>query len=378
MFNFKIIKKSTKSYARLGILQTDHGEVETPTLVGVATQATVKTLTAQMIAPTQTQMLICNTLHLHLRPGGKIVKKFGGVAKFMGWHGPTMTDSGGFQVFSLGFGRDLGMGKILKAKSDQKVISKQQPKLLKISEEGVEFRSYINGDKIFLSPKESMKIQANLGADIIFAFDECTSPVANRDYTIEAMHRTHRWAKVCIKEASSKQALYGIVQGGKFLDLRRESAQVIGAMDFPGFGIGGEFGDDKSEMVGMLKAVVENLPEAKPRHLLGIGHPEDILPIISSGMDTFDCTVPTHYARNGVAFTSKGRLDLVKSVFLEDKKPVDATCDCYTCLTHPRGYITHLLRSKEITAMTLLTIHNLTFFQNLVAKARLAIANNKI
>ena len=241
------------------------------------------------------------------------------------------------EVFSLGFGRDLGMGKILKTKSDQKVISKQQPKFLKITEDGVEFRSYIDGHKIFMGPKESMRIQAALGADMIMAFDECTSPVADRHYTTEAMERTHRWAKVCLKEVSRKQALFGIVQGGKFLDLRQASARIIGAMNFSGIGIGGEFGDDKSTMSSMLKAVVNELPERLPRHLLGIGHPEDILPIIKSGMDTFDCTVPTHYARTGVAFTSKGRLDLTKTIFLNDKKPLDNTCSCYTCLTHPRG-----------------------------------------
>ncbi|TSC96400.1 MAG: tRNA-guanine transglycosylase [Parcubacteria group bacterium Athens1014_26] len=378
MFEFKVLKKSKKSNARIGILKTSHGLVETPALVTVATQAVVKTLTSEEVIEAQSQMLICNTYHLHLRPGEKIVKKFGGLNKFMNWSRPLMTDSGGFQVFSLGFGKDMGMGKVLKEKSEVSINIGQQPKLLKITEDGVLFRSYVDGRKIFIGPKESIKIQEDLGADIIFAFDECTSPVADYEYTKKSLETTHRWAKECLKYKKSKQTLYGIVQGGKFKDLRIESAKFIGALPFDGFGIGGEFGDDKSKMEKMIDWVVDNLPEEKPRHLLGIGHPEDLLKIIRSGVDTFDCTAPTHYGRRGIAFTSGGRVNLNSSLFLNDKNPVDKICDCKVCKNYTRGYIAHLFKVREITGLKLLSFHNIYFFNSSVEKIRIKIKNGKL
>lgn len=370
MFDFKIVKKSKKSKARLGLLKTSHGVIETPSLVPVATQAVVKTLTSEDILKTKTQILICNTFHLHIRPGEDLVKKFGGLHKFSGITKPLMTDSGGFQVFSLGFGRDFGTGKILKQKKTEGIEYGQQPKLLKITNEGVYFRSFLDGRELFLGPRESIRIQEKLGADIIFAFDECTSPMASKEYTEASLKKTHEWAEVCLKTKKTKQALYGIVQGGKFQDLRKESARFIGSLPFDGFGIGGEFGDDKKTMMNMLKLTLKELPEEKPRHLLGIGYLEDMPKIIKAGVDTFDCIVPTHYARRGMAYTSLGELDLNKDVFKSDKKVLDQKCGCPVCQKYSRGYIHHLFRAREMTGMSLLTLHNVYFFNSFVEKIR--------
>jgi len=353
--------------------------VETPALVTVATQGSIKALTPEQAYESGSRMLISNTYHLHLKPGERFVKANGGLHKFMRWNGPLMTDSGGFQVFSLGFGRDHGVGKMQKdGKSKQKVRQGHQPSLLKITEEGVHFTSYLDGSKIFIGPEESMRIQSAIGADIIFAFDECTPTVADRAYTVESVARTHRWAERCLKAHDPKQALFGVVQGGKYKDLRALSARTIGAMPFDGFGIGGEFGGDKRTMTTMLRTVIAELPDEKPRHLLGIGHPEDIVRIIKEGVDTFDCTVPTQYARHGTVFTSRGRMEISKTRYLLDKKPLDAKCGCPTCKKYSRAYLCHLYRAKEMLASTLLTMHNLYFFNSLVAKVREDIKKGKI
>lgn len=378
MIEFKILKKSKKGGARLGILKTPHGTVETPAFVPVATQAAVKALTNDEVARTKSQILIANTFHLHIRPGEKVVKAGGGLQKFMNLQKPFMTDSGGFQVFSLGFGKDFGTGKILKQRAEAQIHHGQQPKLLKISEGGVEFRAYTDGRKMFLGPKESIKIQENLGADIILAFDECTSPIADYQYTKKSLEKTHRWAVVCLKVKKSDQALYGIVQGGKFKDLRIESAKFIASLPFDGFAIGGEFGDDKKIMSKMLGLVNAELPENKPRHLLGIGYLEDMQKIIAQGVDTFDCIVPTHYARRGVAFTSKGELDLYDSKMLKDFKPLDPKCGCEVCTGYSRSYICHLMKAKEIAPLSLLTFHNLYFFNAYVAGLREKIRGGKL
>lgn len=370
MVSLKILKRSKKSRARLGILKTPHGEVRTPTLVGVATQATVKALTVDQVKATGTGILISNTFHLHLKPGEKVIKAAGKIHKFMHWKAPLMTDSGGYQVFSLGFGKDFGVGKIASAPSKHKVGLKQQPKLLKITEEGVTFTSYLDGSKILLTPEKSMQIQADIGADIAFAFDECTPPLADRAYSEQSMERTHRWAERCLKARDPKQAVYGIVQGSKFPDLRVLSAKTIAAMPFDGFGIGGEFGYDKKTMSKMLRLVIDELPDDKPRHLLGVGHPDDILRVIKEGVDTFDCTVPTQYARHGTAFVTGGRVEITKAKYLNDKKPLDPKCSCVTCKTYSRAYLCHLLRAKETLGGTLVTIHNLSYFQNMIAGIR--------
>ncbi len=373
MIEFKATYKSKKSKARIGILKTPHGEIETPSFVGVATQAVVKTLTSKEVEETKAQILIANTFHLHLKPGEKYLKKAGGIHTFMNWDRPLMTDSGGFQVFSLGFGRDHGVGKILKGKTDLKVTTSKKPKNVKITEDGVFFRSPKDGQKLFIGPRESIAIQESIGADIMFAFDECTSPVADYYYTKQSLEKTHKWAQICLESKKTNQALYGIVQGGKFEDLRTESAKYIGSLPFDGFGIGGEFGDEKHTMADMLSFTLPHLPEAKPIHLLGIGHLEDIPEIMKSGIDTFDCIVPTHYARHGVAFTSEGRLDMKKSKFLDDNSPLDKKCPCSTCVNYKRDYITHLFRADEITGLRLLTFHNLYFFNSYVEKIRMDI-----
>lgn len=378
MIGFKIEYKSKKSNARIGVLKTPHGEIETPAFVGVATQAVVKTLTSEAVKRAKSQILISNTFHLHLKPGENILKKAGGIHKFMNWDRPLMTDSGGFQVFSLGFGRDHGVGKILKEKSNLKIKSGKKPKNVKITDDGVFFRSPKDGQKLFIGPKESIQIQEAIGADIMFAFDECTSPIADYFYTKKSLEKTHKWAQICLDSKKTNQALYGIVQGGKFDELRTESAKFIGSLPFDGFGIGGEFGDEKRTMTDMLDTTLPHLPESKPRHLLGIGHLEDILPVMTNAIDTFDCIVPTHYARHGIAFTSKGRLDMRKSVFLTDQKRLDDKCECSTCLNYTRSYITHLFRAEEITALGLLTFHNLHFFNTYVENLRKKIKEGKI
>lgn len=377
MLEFKIIKKLKKSRARLGILKTAHGEIETPAFVPVATQATIKSLSSEEVRETKSQILIANTFHLHTKGADKIIQLSGGIHKFMNWQKPLMTDSGGFQVFSLGFGKDYGVGKILinnqRPITNGKVIIGQQPKFVKITNDGVHFNSPIDGSKLFLNPKKSIQIQEAIGADIIFAFDECPPPNADYEYSKKAMERTHRWAIESLKAKNrkfKKQSLFGIVQGGKYKDLRIESAKFIGSQPFDGFGIGGEFGDDKKTMMKMISCVNDELPEQKPRHLLGIGYPEDIPKIIRAGVDTFDCIVPTHYARRGIAFISVGKLDIGKSAFINDKNPLDKKCACRVCQNYKRNYLCHLFRAKEITAMSLLTFHNLYFFNSLVEKIR--------
>lgn len=378
MIRFTVTKQSKRSRARLGLLKTPHGVVRTPAMVPVATQAVIKTMTAEDVARTKTQLLIANTFHLHLKPGEQIVKKNGGLHTFMNWPKPLMTDSAGFQVFSLGFGRDLGLGKIVKWDGGKQVKHGAQPNNITMTERGVWFRSPADGRRLFIGPKESIKIQEALGADIILAFDECPPPVATKKYLTESVERTHRWAAACLKAHTSKQALFGIVQGGKYKDLRQHSAKVIGAMPFDGFAIGGEFGTDKKTMSTMVGWVNDVLPAEKPRHLLGIGHPEDIPHIIKAGVDTFDCIAPTHYARHGTAFTSQGRLDLTKIRFLNDRKPIDPTCRCETCQNYSRSYISHLFRAKEITAMRLVTFHNIWYFQTLVEHYRRLIGLGKL
>ena len=379
--NFKILKKSNKSKARLGVIETENGTVETPCFVPVATQAVIKTLDSKEVEETKSQILISNTFHLHLKPGEKLVDKAGGIHKFMNWKKPLMTDSGGYQVFSLGFGTDYGLGsKILKANAEKGEIIKlnAQPSGIKINSDGVIFKSPVNGDTLFIGPKESIKIQEKIGADIIFAFDECTAPLAEHEYVKKSLEKTHKWAEICLKAKKSKQALYGIVQGSKFKELRIGSAKIIGAMDFDGFGIGGEFGDDKKKMAEMLGWVVDELPEKKPRHLLGVGYLEDMEFIIKAGADTFDCTVPTHYARRGIAFTSEGKINLKQTKFLKKNEPLDKGCVCSVCQNYKKDYICHLLKAGEITGMKLLTFHNLFYFNTFAEEIRNKIKRSEI
>ncbi|MCX6759993.1 MAG: tRNA guanosine(34) transglycosylase Tgt [Candidatus Nealsonbacteria bacterium] len=377
MIRFEVVKKSKLSKARIGNLNTKHGAIETPCLVAVATQAVVKTLTSEEAKEAKSQILISNTFHLHLKPGEDIVKNAGGLHKFMNWDSPLMTDSGGYQVFSMGFGKDLNVGKIVKNPGLEKIKESQQPRSVKITEDGVYFSSPVDGKKLFLGPKESMNIQEKLGADIIFAFDECT-PLATRKYIEKSLDKTHKWAKQCLGHKKSDQALFGIVQGSEFKDLRQESASFINSLGFEGFGIGGDLGKDRKATRKILKWTVPLLDEKKPRHLLGIGYLENMEDIIKEGIDLFDCTVPTHFARHGIAFNSFGRLDMRQTKFLKDKSPIDKRCSCFVCQNYKRNYISHLLRAKEITALKLLTFHNLYFFNTFVESIKKRIKNGKI
>ncbi len=370
MIEFLILKQSKKSRARLGVLKTPHGEIETPAFVPVATQGVIKTLTSEEAREAGAQILIANTYHLHAKTGERIVRKAGGLHGFMNWQRPLMTDSGGFQIFSFGFGRDFGGGKIAPDARAARIGVHKQPQRLKITERGAHFISPFDGRHIFLGPAESIKIQEALGADICFSFDECTSPYADYEYTKQSLVRTHQWARESLAAKKSKQALFGIVQGGRFRDLRQESARHIGSLPFDGFGIGGEFGNNKKTMNAMLAWVVGELPKEKPRHLLGIGRLSDIPKIIAQGVDTFDCIVPTHYGRRGIVFTSSGRLDIAKKKFLTDKKPLDSQCPCFVCGAYSRSYIAHLFRTQEITGMRLATFHNLHFFNEFVRSLR--------
>jgi len=387
--SFKILKKSKISRARLGFLETEHGVVETPCLVPVATQAVIKTLDSKETEATKSQILIANTFWLHLRPGEKIVEKAGKLHNFMNWKKPLMTDSSGFQVFSLGFGKDFGVTKFLgKGMENKKIIGKfDRPKSLKITRDGVFFRSPINGDELFIGPKESIKIQEKLGADIIFAFDECTPPLADYNYIKKSLERTHDWAEKSLKFKKSlgrsrtgeaKQAIFGIVQGSEFKDLRLKSAKFINSLDFDGFGIGGDLWRDKGGTNRVLDWVIPLLNEKKPRHMLGVGYLKNIEDIIRSGIDLFDCTVPTHYARRGIAFTSEGRLDLNKIKFIKKNESLDKNCVCNVCLNYKKNYISHLLRAGEITGMKLLTFHNLWYFNTFVEEIRQRIKKGEI
>ena len=393
---FHISKKSKMSNARLGFLETSHGAIETPCLVPVATQAVVKTLTSEEVLQTKSQILISNTFWLHLRPGEKIVEKAGGLHKFMNWKKPLMTDSGGFQVFSLGFGKDFGLTKFLgRDMEGKKVINvSHQPKSVKIMQDGAYFRSPIDGAELFIGPKESIKIQEKIGADIMFAFDECTPPLANYEYVKKSLEKTHAWAKVCLKAKKTKQALFGIVQGSEFKDLREESATFINSLGFDGFGIGGDLWRDKGGTNRVLQWITPLLDEKKPRHMLGVGYLENIEDLIKSGVDTFDCTVPTHYARRGVAFTSEGKLNMKQSKYLKKsrfyrgssyaessasgREPLDKNCICDVCLHYKKDYICHLLKAGELTALKLITFHNLCYFNNFVEEIRGKIKRGEI
>lgn len=385
-FSFTIKSKISGSLGRTGVIKTLHGEIQTPAFVPVGTKATVKAITPEMLKDLGAQIMLANTYHLYLQPGDELLKKARGLGKYMNWHdasgniAPTMTDSGGFQVFSLGsaFGKEIS--KITKTIDPSFQIPERSsadegvPRLATIGNDGVSFRSHINGDLHYITPEKSIEIQHNIGADIIFAFDECTSPTENLRYQEEALERTHAWAKRSLEFHKSKennQALFGIVQGGRDENLRKKSAKVIGEMDFDGFGIGGSF--SKEDMETAVKWVNEILPEDKPRHLLGIGEPEDLFMGVENGVDLFDCVAPTRNARNGTLYTSTGKINISNAQYVEDFNPIDDGCQCYTCTNYTRSYIAHLFRAKEMLGGTLATIHNLYFIVHLVDDMRLAI-----
>lgn len=395
---FQVLKKDSKSHARLGLLTTPHGQIETPNFIPVGTQATVKALTPRDLKEIGVQIIFANTYHLWLRPGEKTVKNLGGLHKFMGWNGPIITDSGGFQVFSLGLGLEQGVGKIanifpeeetlnqksqISSNNDQKNPKFQVPNpkskksLVIIDDEGVTFQSHLDGSTLRLTPEKSIQIQEDLGADIILAFDECTSPLNDYEYTKLAMERTHRWAKICLDtKTRNDQALWGIVQGGAFEDLRKESSQFIASLPFDGFAIGGSLGKSKEDMHKVLDWTVPFLPNNKPRHLLGIGELNDITEGVKRGVDLFDCVIPTRLARNQTALSSHGSLHLINAEFKENPQAIDKNCSCYTCQNFSLAYLNHLYRANEILAIELTAIHNVKFMMDFMQNIRESIRNN--
>ncbi|MGD8402260.1 MAG: tRNA guanosine(34) transglycosylase Tgt [Anaerolineales bacterium] len=344
MFEFNLTAKNNR--ARTGTFSTPHGLLQTPVFAPVGTQATVKALTPAQVADVGASLVLSNTYHLYLRPGDDLVAEFGGLHRFMRWPKPLLTDSGGFQVFSLSQTR-------------------------KVDEDGVTFRSHIDGSEHRFTPEKSIRIQENLGADIIMAFDECADP-NDHEYIKQAMERTHRWAKRSLKaKRRADQALFGILQGGIDPDLRAVSAEFIASLDTPGIAIGGlSVGETKEEMHAMLDVVTPLLPENKPRYLMGVGTPEDIINGIARGIDIFDCVLPTRLARHNAAFSPEGRLNMMNATFARDERPIDEDCDCYTCKTFTRAYIRHLIVAKELLAGTLLSIHNLRALIRLVEEIR--------
>ncbi len=383
---FSIEKKLPNKLGRAGVLETPHGKIETPAFVVVGTKGSVKSLTPEQVESLGAQVVLANTYHLYLEPGDETVRDMGGLNKMMNWSGPTMTDSGGFQAFSLGAAFGKGVSKIAKEgdenESGENEGSQEEPKLAHIDEDGVTFKSPFDGSKHKFTPERSIEIQHSIGADIIFAFDECTSPRASYEYQKEAMDRTHRWAERSLaahkknKETSGGQALFGIVQGGRFEDLRRESARFMAELcppggGFDGFGIGGSFTkEDMDTAVGWVNQI---LPEDKPRHLLGIGEPMDLFGGAENGADLFDCVAPTRIGRNGSFYTQNGKINVLNSAFRSDFSPIDGDCGCYTCENYTRAYVAHLFRAREMLGATLGSIHNLYFIVNLVKKIRQSI-----
>lgn len=379
---FEILQNDKNSRARVGIIHTSCGDVETPSYAIVGTHAEVRSVSSDQLLKTKTQLIIANTYHLWLTLGEKLNSFEGLHARMKLPHTVIMTDSGGFQVFSLGFGREHGVGKVLGGEK-----KKASENLTRITEEGVFFTD--EDGEHFLGPKLSMEIQKKLGADIIFAFDECTSPEHNYKYQKEALVRTHRWANICLEQTKkqfanscelandgvhNKQLLYGIVQGGVFEDLRKESAKYIGALPFDGFGIGGSFGEKK--MGEVLEWIIPYLPEEKPRHLLGIGKIEDLFLGVEKGIDTFDCVIPTREARHGSAWTAQGRIDLKKGRYRDDTQVIEKGCGCETCISGTsKKQLREMFKSKDNNAGTLVSIHNIYFFNTLMEQIRIAIRN---
>lgn len=353
-FEFELIKECKETKARVGKLHTPHGIIETPIFMPVGTQATVKTMSPEELETIGAQIILSNTYHLYLRPGHDLVKEAGGLHKFMNWPHPILTDSGGFQVFSLG-------------------------DLRTIKEDGVEFRSHIDGSKHFFSPEKVMEIENALGADIIMAFDECAPYPTSYEYALKALKRTTSWAKRC-KEAHKRddQALFGIIQGSTYQELRERSAKEITALDFPGYAIGGlSVGEPNEIMYNVLEYTTPLLPRSKPRYLMGVGAPDNIVEGIMRGVDMFDCVLPTRIARNGTVMTTKGKLVIRNASYAKDFRPLDQECNCYACRNYSRAYIRHLIKTNEILGFRLTTIHNLHFLLNLTREIRKAILEDR-
>lgn len=381
-FSFKISKElGGGTLARTGVIKTPHGDIQTPVFVVVGTKATVKAMTPEMVAGVHAQAVLANAYHLYLQPGHQLVEKAGGLGKFMNWPGPTFTDSGGFQILSLGSGykKVLAMG--LKVSEDEAVAVAAERKAF-VDDDGVTFYSHLDGSKHRFTPELSMRIQHAVGADIIFAFDELTSLLDPYDYQVQALERTHAWARRCLAELKNLrqthpdrpyQALFGVIQGAHYEDLRRQTSQLLGAMPFDGYGIGGAI--EKDNLGNIVRWINEELPASKPKHLLGISEPDDIFKAIENGVDTFDCVSPTRVGRNGSFYTYEGRKNITVAKYRQDFSPLIESCECYTCQHYTKAYLQHLTRAKEILGATLLSLHNEYFIIKLVDDIRASIDN---
>jgi len=385
-FEFKIKKELPGTLARAGIISTPHGKIKTPAFIVGATKATVKALTPDQLIVINCQAVLANVYHLMLRPGTKVIKEAGGLAEFMSWPGPTVTDSGGFQIFSLGTAYKKGVTKITSSKNKQTIKSDLTNQLVTITDEGVTFRSHIDGLEIFMSPENSMRLQHQIAADIHMAFDECLSPLLERSYISESLDRTNKWAVRSLechnklnqqhqKNNQPNQALFGIIQGARYEDLRRAGAKFISNLDFDGYGIGGVY--EPEEIQNTVRWVSEELPKNKPRHLLGMGsQPADLFLGIEYGIDMFDCVAPTRQARNGGIYTRDGHINIKNAKFVHDFNPIDKTCDCYTCQNFSKAYLSHLFKSDEMLGATLASIHNEKFVVGTVDAIRSSILDD--
>ena len=353
---YELLHECKQTGARRGVIHTPHGDIQTPVFMPVGTQATVKSMTPEELKEVNAQIILSNTYHLFLRPGHELVKEAGGLHNFMHWDRPILTDSGGFQVFSLG-------------------------KLRKITEEGVEFQSHLDGSKKFLSPEKAMEVENALGSDIMMAFDECCPYPSTYEYTKKSMERTTRWAKRC-KEAHKRpedQGLFGIIQGGFYEDLRKKSAEDLIELDFPGYAIGGiSVGEPKEKFIEILQYTAPLMPKDKPRYLMGVGTPDYLIEAAIAGIDMCDCVLPTRIARHGTALTSHGKLVVRNATYEHDFTPLDPECDCYACKNYTIAYIRHLIKANEILGIRLLSIHNIKFLTNLMDKVRIEIENDNL
>ncbi|UGT40304.1 tRNA guanosine(34) transglycosylase Tgt [Nocardia yamanashiensis] len=382
-FSFKVGTRLEGRHGRTGVISTPHGDIATPAFIPVGTKATVKAVLPETMKELGSQALLANAYHLYLQPGPDIVDEGGGLAEFMNWHGPTFTDSGGFQVMSLGVGFKKVLAMEAVGVQNDDVIAKGKERLAHVDDDGVTFRSHLDGSKHRFTPEVSMGIQHQLGADIMFAFDELTTLMNTRGYQEESLERTRLWAKRCLDEherltaARSHrpyQALFGVIQGAQYEDLRRKACRDLealrgdGGTGFDGYGIGGAL--EKHNLGTIVGWCCDELPEAKPRHMLGISEPEDIFVAVENGADTFDCVNPSRVARNAALYTDEGRFNINTARFKRDFTPIDSTCDCYTCAHYTRAYIHHLFKAKEMLASTLCTIHNERFTVRLVDRIR--------
>ena len=385
-FSFKIDAQldshptNKQPLGRVGVITTPHGEIKTPAFIPVGTKATVKSVLPESIKDLDAQAVLSNAYHLYLQPGSDVVDEAGGLGSFMNWPGPTFTDSGGFQVLSLGVGYKKVIAMDSSTVQADDVMATDKDRLAHVDDDGVTFKSHLDGSMHRFTPEVSMQVQHKIGADIIFAFDECTTLLNTRNYQEKSLDRTFAWAKRCISEHEkltiershrSYQALFGVVQGAQYEDLRRKAAKDLASLDFDGFGIGGAL--DKNKLGTIVNWVNEELPVNKPRHLLGIGEPDDLFVGVENGADTFDCVAASRVARNNAVYGLDGRFNISVSAFKRDFSPIDESCGCYTCKNYTKAYLNHLIKGKEMLSSTLLTIHNEYFIVNLVAKMRQSI-----